>query len=83
MNSRVRQSSAGPAGAPARAAEVIVHIAKRHDIPYHLPLGVNAAEASVRLDEHLLADDRKWQEVTRPADFSGPYPPQYPADVPT
>ncbi len=83
MNSRVRQSAAGPAGDPARAAEIVVRVAKRHDIPYHLPLGVNAVEASVRLDEHLLADDRKWQEVSRSADFSEPYPPQFPADVPT
>jgi hypothetical protein len=24
------------------------------DIPYHLPLGVTAADASIRLDEQLL-----------------------------
>ena len=83
MNSRVRQSTAGPAGDPARAAEIVVQVAKRHDIPYHLALGVNAAEASVRLDEHLLADDRKWQEVSRSADFGEPYPPDFPADLPT
>src|SRR5580658_2069274 len=50
MNSRVRQSTAGPAGDPARAAAILVQVAKRHDIPDHLPLGVNAVEGSIRLD---------------------------------
>jgi NAD(P)-dependent dehydrogenase (short-subunit alcohol dehydrogenase family) len=83
MNSRVRQSTAGPAGDPARAAEIIVRVAKRRDIPYHLPLGANAADASVRLDEQLLAADRKWREVSRSADVGEPYPPRFPADTPT
>jgi NAD(P)-dependent dehydrogenase (short-subunit alcohol dehydrogenase family) len=82
MNSRVRQSTAGPAGDPARAAEIVVRVAKRHDIPDHSPFGANAAEASVRLDEQLLAEDRKWQEVSRSADFSEPYPPRFPGDTP-
>ena len=82
MNSRVRQSADGPAGDPARAAEIIVQVAKRRDIPYHLPLGVNAAEGSIRLDGQLLADDRKWREVSRSADFEEPYPPQFPPDTP-
>jgi NAD(P)-dependent dehydrogenase (short-subunit alcohol dehydrogenase family) len=83
MNSRVRQSSEGPAGDPARAAEILVRVAKRGDIPYHLPLGVNAAEGSIRLDEQLLADDRKWRDVSRSADFNEPYPPQFPPDAPS
>jgi NAD(P)-dependent dehydrogenase (short-subunit alcohol dehydrogenase family) len=78
MNSRVRQSPDGPAGDPARAAEILVKVAKRDDIPHHLPLGVNAVEALVRLDEELLADDRKWREVARSADFSEPYPVAFP-----
>jgi NAD(P)-dependent dehydrogenase (short-subunit alcohol dehydrogenase family) len=80
MNSRVRQSSDGPAGDPARAAEILVQVAKRRDIPYHLPLGVNAAEGSIRLDERLLAEDRKWRAVSRSADVSEPYPVAFPAD---
>jgi NAD(P)-dependent dehydrogenase (short-subunit alcohol dehydrogenase family) len=83
MNSRVRQSSAGPAGDPARAAAILVQVAKRRDIPDHLPLGVNAAELSIRLDEQLLVDDRRWSEVSRSADFSEPYPVELPADTPT
>jgi NAD(P)-dependent dehydrogenase (short-subunit alcohol dehydrogenase family) len=80
MNNRVRQSTDGPAGDPARAAAILVQVAKRHEIPHHLPLGVNAVEGSIRLDEQLLADDRKWGDVGRSADFSEPYPPEFPAD---
>jgi NAD(P)-dependent dehydrogenase (short-subunit alcohol dehydrogenase family) len=80
MNTRIRQSADGPAGDPARAAEILVQVAKRHDIPDHLPLGVNAAEGSIRLDEQLLADDRKWRDVSRSADFTEPYPAEFPAD---
>jgi len=82
MNSRVRQSSNGPAGDPARAAAILVEVAKRRDIPDHLPLGVNAVEGSIRLDEQLLAEDRRWREVSRSADFSEPYPIALPADTP-
>jgi NAD(P)-dependent dehydrogenase (short-subunit alcohol dehydrogenase family) len=82
MNSRVRQSSSGPAGDPARAAEILVQVAKRRDIPFHLPLGVNATEGSIRLDERLLAEDRKWSAVSRSADFGEPYPAELPPDPP-
>ena len=64
-----------------RAAEILVRIAKRRDIPYHLPLGVTAAEASIRLDEQLLAQDRKWRAVSRSADFAEPYPAEFPPDT--
>jgi hypothetical protein len=65
---------------PARAAEILVQVAKRRDIPYHLPLGVTAAEGSIRLDEQLLAEDRKWRAVSRSADFAEPYPAEFPPD---
>jgi len=80
MNTRMRQSGDGPAGDPVRAAEILVEIAKRQDIPEHLPLGVNATEGSIRLDRRLLADDLKWREVSRSADFAEPYPAAFPAD---
>jgi hypothetical protein len=83
MHDRVRRNTDGPAGDPARAAEILVQVAKPRDIPYHLPLGVNGAEGSVRLDEQLLAQDRKWREVSRSADFSEPYPAVFPADSPS
>jgi NAD(P)-dependent dehydrogenase (short-subunit alcohol dehydrogenase family) len=81
MNSRVRQSADGPAGDPIRAAEILVRLAKRRDIPYHLPLGVNAAEGSIQLDEQLLAQDRRWRNVSRSADFGEPYPVEFPPDL--
>ncbi|HEY1653059.1 MAG TPA: SDR family NAD(P)-dependent oxidoreductase [Acidimicrobiales bacterium] len=83
MNSRVRQSDDGPAGDPVRAAAILVQVAKRRDIPDHLPLGVNAFEFSIRLDEQLLAQDRRWSDVSRSADFGEPYPVGFPADAPT
>jgi len=82
MNSRVRQSTDGPAGDPARAAAILVQVAKGDDIPDHLPLGVNAVEYSIRLDEQLLAEDRRWRDVSRSADFGEPYPVALPADTP-
>ncbi len=63
MNTRVRQNPDGPPGDPTRAAQILVRIAKRRDIPYHLPLGVIAAEASIRLDEQLLGDLRRFQSA--------------------
>jgi NAD(P)-dependent dehydrogenase (short-subunit alcohol dehydrogenase family) len=81
MNTRMRQNPEGPAGDPVRAAEILVRVAKRRDIPYHLPLGVLAAEASTRLDEQLLGDDRRWRDVSRSADFGQPYPVEFPPDT--
>jgi NAD(P)-dependent dehydrogenase (short-subunit alcohol dehydrogenase family) len=81
MNTRVRHSPDGPAGDPVRAAEILVRVAKRRDIPYHLPLGVTAAEGSIRQDERLLAEDRRWRAVSRSADFAERYPVEFPPDV--
>lgn len=81
MNSQVRQSAAITAGDPARAAEILVRMSRRRDIPYHLPLGVNAVEGSIRQDERLLADDQRWRAVGRSADFAESYPVEFPPDV--
>jgi NAD(P)-dependent dehydrogenase (short-subunit alcohol dehydrogenase family) len=81
VHARLRQNAGGPAGDPVRAAEILVRVAKRRDIPYHLPLGVTAAESSIRLDEQLLAEDRKWRAVSRSADFAEPYPAEFPPDT--
>jgi NAD(P)-dependent dehydrogenase (short-subunit alcohol dehydrogenase family) len=80
MNTRVRQGEGGAAGDPTRAATILVQVAKRRYLPYHLPLGVNATEGSIRLDEQLLAQDLEWSEVSRSADFGEPYPVEFPAD---
>ena len=80
MNTRIRQSTDGAAGDPLRAAEILVRIARRQDIPEHLPLGVTAAEGSIQLDRRLLEEDLKWREVSRSADFTEPYPVALPPD---
>jgi hypothetical protein len=80
-NTRLRHNPDGPAGDPVRAAGILVQVAKRRDIPYHLPLGVIAAEWSIRLDGQLLAEDRKWRAVSRSADFGEPYPAEFPPDT--
>jgi NAD(P)-dependent dehydrogenase (short-subunit alcohol dehydrogenase family) len=76
----VRQGDAITAGDPVRAAEILVRISRRADIPYHLPLGVHAVEGSIRLDQRLLADDQKWSVVGRSADYAEPYPVDFPPD---
>ncbi|MBW8871883.1 MAG: SDR family NAD(P)-dependent oxidoreductase [Leifsonia sp.] len=82
MNRRVRQSGEGPAGDPVRAAEILVRVAKRTDIPQNLPLGVNATEMSVAQDRRLLDSDLAWATVSRSADIGEPYPVDLPADLP-
>lgn len=79
MNARVRQSDQAPAGDPVRAAEILVAVAKRDDIPTNLPLGVTATEMSVAQDRRLLASDLAWAPVGRSADADQPYPAEFPA----
>jgi NAD(P)-dependent dehydrogenase (short-subunit alcohol dehydrogenase family) len=74
----VRESDAVSAGDPARAAQILVRLSRRTDLPYHLPLGVNAVEGSIRQDEQLLETDRAWAAVGRSADFAEPYPVDFP-----
>ncbi|MFJ6384179.1 SDR family NAD(P)-dependent oxidoreductase [Kitasatospora sp. NPDC092039] len=81
VNRRLRQGGDGMAGDPARAAEILVRVAKRRDVPHHLPLGVNAAEGSIAMDRRLLAEDTRWREVARSADFAEAYPVAFPADT--
>ncbi len=75
----VRKGTAVSPGDPARAAQILVRLSRRDELPYHLPLGVNAVEGSIRQDETLLAEDRKWAAVGRSADFAEPYPVDFPA----
>ncbi|GAA4173590.1 SDR family NAD(P)-dependent oxidoreductase [Gryllotalpicola koreensis] len=81
MNTRMRQTGSRPAGDPKRAAEIIVQTAKRADIPSHLPLGVNAVDMSIAYSEAQLAEARRWQAVSRSADFAEEYPVEFPADA--
>ena len=77
----VRNSDAVAAGDPARAAQILVRMSRRADLPYHLPLGVNAVEGSIQQDERLLAEDRKWAAVGRSADFAEAYPVDFPSEA--
>lgn len=79
VNARLRQNPEGPAGDPRRAAEILVALAGRDDLPEHLPLGVNAVEMSLAQDRRLLADDERWAGVGRSADFAEAYPVAFPA----
>lgn len=76
----IRTSPAVSAGDPSRAAEILVRLSRRPELPYHLPIGVNAVEGSIRQDEQLLAEDRKWAAVGRSADFAEPYPVAFPPE---
>jgi NAD(P)-dependent dehydrogenase (short-subunit alcohol dehydrogenase family) len=82
MNARMRRTAEGPAGDPVRAAEILVAVAKRTDIPEHLALGAFAAQAAISLDRRLLAADEAWREVSRSADFAEAYPVPFPPDAP-
>jgi NAD(P)-dependent dehydrogenase (short-subunit alcohol dehydrogenase family) len=77
----VRTTDAVSAGDPARAAQILVRMSRHTDLPYHLPLGVNAVEGSIRQDELLLTVDRKWAAVGRSADFAECYPVDFPAQT--
>lgn len=78
VNTRLRQNPDGPAGDPRRAAEILVALAGRDDLPEHLPLGVNAVEMSLAQDRRLLGDDERWAAVGRSADFAEAYPVPFP-----
>ncbi|MFE2248088.1 SDR family NAD(P)-dependent oxidoreductase [Streptomyces lavendulae] len=81
INRHIRQNTEGPAGDPVRAAEILVRMAKRRDIPTNLALGVMASEGSVAQDRRLLVQDEKWSTVGRSADFAEAYPVDFPADA--
>jgi NAD(P)-dependent dehydrogenase (short-subunit alcohol dehydrogenase family) len=78
MNARMRQTGDGPAGDPDRAAQILVALAKRDDLPANLPLGVNATEMSVAQDRRLLESDLRWAAVSRSADFAESFPVEFP-----
>jgi NAD(P)-dependent dehydrogenase (short-subunit alcohol dehydrogenase family) len=82
MHRRMRRNPAGPAGDPARAAEIIVTTAKRDNPPSHLLLGVNAVEMALDNSKRQLAEATTWENVSRSADYAEPYPAQYPPGAP-
>jgi NAD(P)-dependent dehydrogenase (short-subunit alcohol dehydrogenase family) len=82
MQRRVRANSAGAAGDPDRAAEIIVRAVKRDNPPSHLLLGVNAVEMALDYSRRQLAEASAWEKVSRSADYAEPYPAEFPADDP-
>lgn len=74
MNSRMRQNTGGPAGDPARGAEIIVRTVHAGDVPSHLLIGVNAVEMSLAYSKSQLDEATKWEAVSRSADFAEAYP---------
>jgi NAD(P)-dependent dehydrogenase (short-subunit alcohol dehydrogenase family) len=82
MQRRVRANSAGAAGDPDRAAEIIVQAVKRDHPPSHLLLGVNAVEMALDYSRRQLAEASAWEKVSRSADYAEPYPAEFPPDEP-
>jgi NAD(P)-dependent dehydrogenase (short-subunit alcohol dehydrogenase family) len=81
MDRRMRRSPSGPAGDPARAAEIVVNAVKRDNPPSHLLLGVNAAEMALAYSRRQLDEATAWENVSRSADYAEPYPAEYPPDA--
>ena len=82
MDRRMRRNPAGPAGDPARAAEIIVKTVKRGNPPSHLLLGVTAVEMALDYSKRQVAEATAWENVSRSADYAEPYPAEDPADAP-
>jgi NAD(P)-dependent dehydrogenase (short-subunit alcohol dehydrogenase family) len=80
MDRRMRRNPAGPAGDPARAAEIILNTVKRDNPPSHLLLGANAVEMALDYSQRQLAEATAWENVSRSADYDEPYPADYPPD---
>src|ERR1700759_5178665 len=82
MHRRMRANTTGAAGDPVRAAEILVQVVKRENVPSHLLLGVNAADMALDYSRRQLDEATAWEDVSRSADFSEPYPAEFPADKP-
>jgi NAD(P)-dependent dehydrogenase (short-subunit alcohol dehydrogenase family) len=82
MHRRVRASTAGAAGDPERGAEIIVEAVKRDNPPSHLLLGVTAVEMALDYSRRQVAAASAWQDVSRSADYTQPYPAEFPPDKP-
>lgn len=80
MHTRMRTSPDGPAGDPARAAEIIVQTVKYNHPPSHLLLGVNAVTMAIDYSRRQIVEATAWEQVSRSADYAEPYPAQYPVD---
>lgn len=68
------------AGDPQRAAEILVRVVKRENLPSHLLLGALAVEMAQNYSRAQLEEAATWQEVSASADFGRAYPVELPAD---
>jgi NAD(P)-dependent dehydrogenase (short-subunit alcohol dehydrogenase family) len=66
-------------GDPDRAAEIIVRVVKRADLPSHLVLGGGAAESALAYSRRQIAEATSWEQVSASADSGQPYPVDLPA----
>ncbi|MFD7666815.1 SDR family NAD(P)-dependent oxidoreductase [Streptomyces sp. NPDC059788] len=66
------------AGDPDRAAEILVRVLKRDELPAHLLLGENAARMALDHARRQLAEAETWQAVAVSADFGAGYPVELP-----
>ena len=82
MHRRMRANTSGAAGDPVRAAEILVQVVKRDNVPSHLLLGRERGRHGARLLAAQLDEATAWEDVSRSADFSEPYPAEFPADKP-
>ncbi|MGQ5635935.1 MULTISPECIES: SDR family NAD(P)-dependent oxidoreductase [unclassified Streptomyces] len=80
MHRRMRQSTAGAAGDPRRAAEIVVRTVHQEQVPTHLLLGVNAVTMAQDYSRRQLAEATAWEKVGRSADFGEPYPVELPTE---
>ena len=68
---RYRQSTAPTwPGDPARAARIIVEIARLDDPPLRLLLGASAVESAEKASRARAEEAEKWADVSRSADFA-------------
>ena len=77
----VHPRSGRPFADPLRAAEIIVRVAHRGDVPSHLLLGVNAVTMALDYSSRQLTEATTWEPVSRSADFAEPYPTDLPPDT--
>ena len=69
------------AGDPERAAEILVRVVKRKDLPSHLLLGSDAARMALDYSRAQIDEADAWQAVSVSADFGARYPVEPPADA--
>jgi len=68
------------AGDLRRAAEILVRIVGRRNVPLHLLLGVTATKMAAAYSLAQAAEVELWRHISDPADFGQPYPVEMPAD---